>query len=73
MPSVLRRRDRQGEQSDKVPDQVSTGRQNPVPEEVDSTVGSTGGSATNGRVEQLATEIGEIRHEMRTLIGLLAK
>ena len=73
MPQVLRRQDRQGEQLDEVPDQVFTGRQNPVLEELDPTVGSTGGSAADNRVEQLAAEIGEIRHEMRILIGLLAE
>ena len=73
MPSVLRRQGRQGEQSDEVPNQVSTGRQNPVPEELDLVVGSTGGSVADNRVEQLAAEIGEIRQEMRTLIGLLAE
>ena len=49
------------------------GHQNPVPEELDSTAGSTGGSVADNRVEQLAAEIGEIRQEMRTLIGLLAE
>ena len=44
MPPVLRRRDRQGEQSEEVPDQVFTGRQNLVPEELDPAAGSTGGS-----------------------------
>ena len=73
MPLVLRRRGRQGKQSDEIPDQVSIGRQNPVPEELDPAVGSTGGSAAKDRVEQLAAEIGEIRHEMRTLIELLAE
>ena len=69
----MRRRDRQEEQSDEVPEQVSTGRQNPIPEEVDPTAGSTGGSVADGRVEQLVAVIGEIRHEMRTLIELLAE
>ena len=72
MPSVLRRRDRQGEQSDEVSDHVSTRRQNPIPEELDPAAGFTGGSIANNRVEQLAVEIGEIRQELRTLIGLLA-
>ena len=72
MPLVLRRRDRQ-EQSEEVPDQISTGRQNPVPEELDPAVGSTGGSVADNRVEQLAAEIGEIRQKMQTLIGLLAE
>ena len=57
----MRRRGRQEEQSDEVPEQVFTGRQNPVPEELYLAAGSTGGSAADGRVEQLATEIGEIR------------
>ena len=73
MPPVLRRRGRQEEQSDKVLEQVFTGRQNPVPEKVEPTVGSTIRSAADGRVEQLAAEIGEIRHEMRILIELLAE
>ena len=63
MPSVLRRRGRQGEQSDEVPDQIFMGRQNPVPEKLDPTAGSTGGSVADNRVEQLAVEIGEIRQE----------
>ena len=49
------------------------GCQNFVPEKVDQIVGSTIGSAANGRVEQLATEIGEICHEMRALIEMLAE
>ena len=51
MPPVLKRRGRQGEQSDEVFDQVSTGRQNPIPEELDLAVGPTGGSATEDRVK----------------------
>ena len=43
MPPVLRRWGRQGKQSDEVPDQISMGRQNSVPEELDPTIGSTGG------------------------------
>ena len=73
MPPVLRRRDRQGEQSDEVPDQISTGRQNLVPEELDPVAGSTGGSVADNRVEQLAAEIAKIHQGMRTLIGLLAE
>ena len=73
MPPVLRRRGKQGEQSEAVPDQVSTGRQNPVPEVLDPAVGSTGGSVTDNRVEQLAAQIGEMRQEMDTLIRLLAE
>ena len=73
MPPVLRRRDRQGKQSDEVPNQVSMGRQNPIPEVLDPTARSIGGSVADNRVEQLATEIGEICQEMRTLIGLLAE
>ena len=41
MPPVLRRRGRQGEQSNEVLDQVSVGRQNLVLEELDPVVGST--------------------------------
>ena len=73
MPPVLRRRGRQGEQSDEIPDQISTGRQNTIPKELDPAVGSTGGSVADNRVEQLAAEIGEIRPEMRTLIEMLAE
>ena len=51
MPLVLRRRDRQEERSEEVPDQVSTGCQNPVLEELDSAVGSIGGSIADNRVE----------------------
>ena len=73
MPLVLRRRGRQEEQSEEVPDQISTGRQNLVHEELDPATGSTGGSVADNRVEQLAAEIGEKRQEMRQLIGLLAE
>ena len=73
MPPVLRRRGRQEERSEEVPDQVSTGRQNSVSEELDPTAGFTSGSVTDNSVEQLAVEIGEIRHEMRTLIEMLAE
>ena len=73
MPPVLRRQGRQGEQSDEVPDQVSTRSQNLVPEELDPTTGFIGRSTTENRVKQLAAEIGEIRHEMRTLIELLTE
>ena len=69
----MRRRGRQGEQSDEVPEQVFTGRQNPVLVDFDLTVGSTGGSAIENRVKQLAAEITEIRHEMRILIELLVE
>ena len=72
MPPVLRRRGRQVE-SDEVPDQISMGCQNHVPEELDPAAGSTSGSVADNSVEQLAVEIGEIRHEMRTLIEMLAK
>ena len=61
MPPVLRRRGRQGEQSEEVPDQISTERQNLVSEELDPAAGSTGGSVADNRVEQLAAQIGEIR------------
>ena len=73
MPPVLKRRDRQEEHLDEVPYQVSTGRQNLVPKKLDPITGSIGGSAAKNRVEQLTTEIGEICHEMRTMIELLAK
>ena len=73
MSPVLRRRGRQGEQSEKVPDQVSTEPQNPVPEKLDPTAGSTGGLVANNRVEQLAAQIGEIRQEMGTLIRSMAE
>ena len=73
MPPVLRRWGRQEEQSEEVPDQISTERQNPILEELDPVVESTGGSVADNRVEQLAAEIGEIRQEMQTLIGLLAE
>ena len=73
MPLVLRRRGRQEEWSEEVSDQVSTGCQNPVPEELDPAAGSTGGSVADNSVEQLAVEIGEIRHEMRTLIDMLVE
>ena len=55
MPPVLRRRGRQGEQSEEVLDQVSTGRQNPVLEELDPAAGSTGGSVADNKLssEQL--------------------
>ena len=61
------------EQSGEVPDQISTGCQNHVPEELDSAAGSTSGSVADNSVEQLAVEIGMIRHEMRTLIEMLAE
>ena len=73
MPPILRRRGRQVEQSGEVPDQISTGCQNPVPEELDSAAGSTDGLVADNRVEQLTVEIGEIRNEMRTLIEMLAE
>ena len=73
IPSILRRGGRQEKQSKEVPDQVSTGRQNLVPEELDPAVGSTGGLVAENRVEQLVVETSEIRQDMRTLIGLLAE
>ena len=73
IPPVLKRRGRQEEQSKEVPDQISTGRQNPIPEELDPAAGSTGGSVADNRIEQLAAGIGEICQEMRQLIGLLAE
>ena len=51
MPPVLRRQGRQREQSEEVPDQVSVGRQHPVPEELDPAAGSTSGSVADNRVE----------------------
>ena len=42
-------------------------------EEIDSADRSTGGSAAENKVEQLAAAIGEICHEIRTLIRLLAE
>ena len=73
MPLILRRRGRQEERSEEVSDQVSLGRQNPIPKELDRAAGSTGGSVADNSVEQLAVEIGEIHHEMRTLIEILAE
>ena len=51
MPPVLRRRGRQVEQSGEVPDQISTGCQNPVLEDLDSAAGSIGESVADNRVE----------------------
>ena len=51
MPLILRRWGRQEEQSDEVPEQVSTGCQNPIPEESDLVAGFTCGSAAKNRVE----------------------
>ena len=73
MPSVLRRWGRQVEQSSEVPDQICTGCQNHVPEELDPAAGSTSGSVADNSVEQLAVEIDQVRHEMRTLIEMLAE
>ena len=39
------------EQSGEVPDQISTGRQNPVLEELDPAAGSIGGLVVDNRVE----------------------
>ena len=61
------------EQSGEVPDQISTRCQNPVLEDLDPAVGSIGESVADNRVEQLAAKIGEIHHEMRTLIEMLAE
>ena len=69
----MRRRGRQEERSEEVPDQVFTGCQNPVLEELDPATGSIDGSVADNRVEQLAAEIGEIRHKMRILIEMLAE
>ena len=73
MPPVLRRWGRQVEQSGEVPDQISTGRQNFVSEELDPAAGSTGGLVVDNSVELLTVEIGEIRHEIRTLIEVLVE
>ena len=73
MPPVLRKRGRQGEQAEEVPDEVSTGRPNPVPEELDPAAGSTGGSVADNRVEQLEAQIGELRQKMSTLVKLFAE
>ena len=51
MRPVLRRRGIQEERSEEVPDQVSTGHQNPVLEELDPAAGSIGESVANNRVE----------------------
>ena len=51
MPPVLRRRGRQEERSEEVPDQVSTGRQNFVPKVLDPVIGAIGGSVIDTRVE----------------------
>ena len=51
MPLVLRRRGRQEERSKEVSDQVSTGRQNPVLEELDPAAGSIVESVADNRVE----------------------
>ena len=48
-------------------------RQNSVSEELDPTAGFIGGSVADNNVEQLTAEIGEIRHEMRNLIEMLAE
>ena len=69
----MRRQGRQEERSEEVPDQVSTGRQNPVLVVLDPTARSIGGSVADNRVEQLVVEIGDIHHEMRTLIEMLAE
>ena len=73
MPPILKRRGRQEERSEEIPDQISMGRQNSVSEELDPAAGSTSGSVADNSVEQLAVEIDEIRHEMRTLIEMLAE
>ena len=51
MPLVLRRRDRQEERSEEVPNQVSTGCQNPVLEDLDLAARSIGASVADNRVE----------------------
>ena len=70
---ILKRRGRQEERSEEVPDQVFTGRQNSVSEELDPAAGSFGGLVVDNSVEQLTVEIGELRHEIRTLIEMLAE
>ena len=73
MPPILKRRGRQEERSEEVPDQVFTRRQNFVSEELDPAARSTGGLVVDNSVEYLTVEIGEIRHEMRNLIEMLAE
>ena len=51
MPPILRGHGKQGELSNEVPNQVSLGRQNSVPKELDLVSGSTGGSVIENRVE----------------------
>ena len=51
MPPILKRQGRQEERSEEVPDQVSTGRQNLVPEELDPVAGFIGESVADNRVE----------------------
>ena len=51
MPLVLRRRGRQEERLEEVPDQVSTGCQNSISEELDPAAGSTGGLVVDNSVE----------------------
>ena len=50
MPQIWKRRGRQEERSEEVPDQVSTGRQNSVSEELDLAAGSTGGLVVDNSV-----------------------
>ena len=51
MPPILKRRGRQEERSEEIPDQISTGRQNSVSEELDPAAGSTGGLVVDNSVE----------------------
>ena len=51
MPSILKRRGRQEERSEEIPNQVSTGRQNSVSKDLDSAAGSTGGLVVDNSVE----------------------
>ena len=51
MPPLLRRRGRQVEQSGEVPDQISTGCQNLVLEDLDPAAGSIGELVADNRVE----------------------
>ena len=51
MPPILKRQGRQEERSEEIPDQVFTGRQNSVSEELDPAAGSTGGLVVDNSVE----------------------
>ena len=51
MPPILKRRGRQEERSEEVPDQVSTRHENSVSEELDLAAGSTDGLVVDNSVE----------------------